>query len=356
MKRMLGAGASMLLLLGLAVPAGAQEPVEVPGEVVVVPLATPSPIVLDGDLGDWATLPAIVTNDGPVPSADPANSGQLRWQVAADLSTFYFAATITDDNIVAGRNGDDYWNEDSIELYLDVSGDDTLTTYGDGVAQITFSAVDRGNTDPQQLSLSGSRAPDFAVSGFVFATTAGWGVEMAIDLTDKVVPANGESIGFQVQANGSSGGDRDLKISWSNADINDDSFQDPSVFGRAVFVDESAASVSEDSVDTANEAESIDSASTDGAAKAAEDPVEEATVEAPAAVEQDVEANSDEPESSRSLLYAAVFSAASILIGGLWFERRRKKSEAASAAAAVGVDEEENVDDLIASILDENDT
>jgi len=244
----------MFLLVGLAAPAGAQEAVEVPGEVVVVPLATPSPIVLDGDLGDWATLGAIVTNDGPVPSADPANSGQLRWQVAADASTFYFAATITDDNIVAGRNGDDYWNEDSIELYLDVSGDDTLRTYGDGVAQITFSAVDRGNTDPQQLSLSGNGEPDFTVSGFVFATTAGWGVEMAIDLTDKVVPANGES-----------------------------------------------------------------------------------------------------PESSRSLLYAAAFSAVSILIGGLWFERRRKKSEAASAAA-VGVDEEENVDDLIASILDENET
>ena len=316
----------------------------------MVPLATPSPIVLDGDLGDWATLGAIVTNDGPVPSADPANSGQLRWQVAADASTFYFAATITDDNIVAGRNGDDYWNEDSIELYLDVSGDDTLRTYGDGVAQITFSAVDRGNTDPQQLSLSGNGEPDFTVSGFVFATTAGWGVEMAIDLTDKVVPANGESIGFQVQANGSSGGDRDLKISWSNADTNDDSFHDPSVFGRAIFVDESVASPIEDQVGASNDGASTNSSDGDSIDAPVTD--DSTTESVPLA---DTEANNNDPESSRSLLYAAAFSAVSILIGGLWFERRRKKSEAASAAA-VGVDEEENVDDLIASILDENET
>ena len=347
MKRRIGGVATALMLIGLAVPVSAQEPVEVPGEVVVVPLATDSPIVLDGDLGDWATLPAIVTNDGPMPSLDPANSGQMRWQVAADASTFYFAATITDDNIVAGRNGDDYWNEDSIELYLDVSGDDTLRSYGEGVGQITFSAVDRGNTDPEQLSLSGSGAPDFDVRGFVFATTAGWGVEMAIDMTEKVVPTSGESIGFQVQANGSSGGDRDVKLSWSAADTDDTSFQDPSVFGRAVFFDPSMTSVVEDAepvIDGVVEQDPVDSVVADEA------PVDVVPAEVV------TEANDDEPKPGRTLLYAAIFSAASILIGGLWFERRRKKSEAASAAAAAAArtdDDEDDVDDLIASILDD---
>ena len=347
MKRRIGAVACAFMLVGLAVPAQAQEPIDVPGEVVVVPLAAESPIELDGDLGDWATLPAIVTNDGPMPSLDPANSGQMRWQVAADATTFYFAATITDDNIVAGRNGDDYWNEDSIELYLDLSGDDTLRSYGDGVGQITFSAVDRGNTDPEQLSLSGSGAPDFDVRGFVFATTAGWGVEMAIDMTDKVVPTSGESIGFQVQANGSSGGDRDLKLSWSLADTDDTSYQDPSVFGRAVFFDPGAAAIVDETepvIDDEAEVASEESLDVAIAEQGSVDPVPAEVV---------TESNDDEPKPGRTLLYAAIFSAASILVGGLWFERRRKKSEAAAAATAAEVDDQEDVDDLIASILDD---
>ena len=348
MKRRFGGAVLTLMLIGQAVPVNAQEPVDVPGEVVVVPLVAESSIVLDGDLGDWATLPAIVTNDGPMPSLEPANSGQMRWQVAADVTTFYFAATITDDNIVAGRNGDDYWNEDSIELYLDVSGDDTLRSYGEGVGQITFSAVDRGNTDPEQLSLSGSGAPDFDVRGFVFATTAGWGVEMAIDMTDKIVPMTGESIGFQVQANGSSGGDRDLKLSWSLADTDDTSFQDPSVFGRAVFFDPNVAAIVEGAEPVIDDmVEDVGEESVDVAIG------EDASVD-PVPAEVVTEANNDEP--GRSLLYAAIFSAASILVGGLWFERRRKKSEAASTAAAAAArtdDHEDDVDDLIASILDD---
>ena len=42
----------------------------------------------------------------------------------------------------------------------------------------------------------------------------------------------------------------------------------------------------------------------------------------------------DEPDESRALLIAAVVSAASILVGGLWFERRRKAWEAKSTTAS----------------------
>ena len=352
MNRIFGGVASLALLLAMTAPAAAQAPPEVDGELVHVPLIPTgelaSGIVLDGDLGDWATLPAIVTNDGPVPSTDPANSGQMRWQVAADSSTLFFAATITDDNIVAGQHGDDYWNEDSIELYLNVSGDLLATTSGDGIGQITISPVDRGNTDPTQLTVSGSGAPQFGVTGFVFATTAGWGLEIAVDLGSKLDLVDQAEFGLQVQANGSSGGDRDLKLSWSNADVDDVSFQDPSVFGRAVLLLDPAVLPAETVEET--EAAVVD---TDTEAVAATD--DAAVVETIA----QPDAADNEPKESRTLLIAAIFSAASILVGGSWFEHRRKKSEAASSQLKLGdalaESAEENLEDrdaLIASILD----
>ena len=81
--------------------------------------------------------------------------------------------------------------------------------------------------------------------GFVFATADGWGLEIEMPLAGLVDPAEGVTFGVQVQANGSSGGDRDTKLSWSLADVGDTSFTDPSVFGTGVFsaVDAGATAV-----------------------------------------------------------------------------------------------------------------
>lgn len=339
-----------LLMLLAAPAAGAQALESVDGEVVVVPVLDAGSIAIDGDLGDWATLPAFVTTDGPLPSADPATTGQLRWQVAASEQVLYVAATITDENIVAGRNGDNYWNEDSIEIYLNF-GDLAATSYGDGIGQITVSAVDRGNSDPEALSLSGSGAPQFPTSGFVFATTAGWGFEVAINLDGITQIADGAEFGIQMQANGSSGGDRDLKISWSNADVSDTSYQDPSVFGKGVFLGGPAIDVVAEPNEEPAEAEVADTV------------VDAATETVGEVVETDAAADT-EPEGDQTLLIAAVVSAASILIGGLWFERRRKKSEATLAAAAAEKDADSNrdgddlstedFDSMVNSILDDD--
>jgi len=341
MKRFLGIAVLVMATIGSMLPLAAQEPASVPGEIVVVPVVGGSEIVIDGDLGDWATLPATLTSDGPQPSADPANSGQMRWQLAADQNALYFSATITDDNIVAGEHGDDYWNEDSIELYLNFSGDASATTYGPDIGQITFSPVDRGQTDPTQLTISGNGAPLFDVNGLVFATTAGWGVEAAITLEGTPVEViDGAGFGVQVQANGSSGGDRDLKISWSVADVADTSFQDPSVFGRALLFDDSVTppGVTDE---TSVEDSVLDSVATELQAEAITGELDLPVTE-----------EDDEPNPSRALFFAAILSAVSILVGGLWFERRRKKSEELAAAS---ITDEESVDSLIASILESED-
>ncbi len=47
--------------------------------------------------------------------------------------------------------------------------------------------------------------------------------------------AHGREIGFQAQINGATTQDRDVKLIWSKADTTDLSWQDPRLFGRAIF-------------------------------------------------------------------------------------------------------------------------
>lgn len=350
--------ASFFLLLAVlamaASPVAAQERPELPsGESTWVSIV--DSIVVDGDLSDWANVASIVTSTGPTPAADPANTGSVTWQVAAVGQTLVFSATVVDSTIVAGQHGDDYWNEDSLELYVNFSGVLDATSYGSGIAQITFSPVDIGNTDPTSLTISGNNASEVNVSGFVFATADGWGVEAAVDLDGLAVPVDGGEFGLQLQANGSSGGDRDTKLSWSLADVNDQSFSDPSVFGRGIFADEtSGAAIDEPSTDTSTET------AAPAPGDAAVDAVDPATDEAldDFAPEPEVDESVTPPVApdeakSRTLLIAAVLAAASIMAGGFWFEHRRKADEerraaavrqAAEAQLALGPPELENVE------------
>lgn len=214
-----------------------QVPGPIEGEAIYVPWTASGDmgIDIDGNLADWAGVPAIVTTDGPMPSEDPATTGELAWSVIAEGSRLYVSATITDASIIAGQHEDGYWNEDSIEVYLNATDDLDSSSYGPGIAQVRFSAIDIDNTDPTALTLSGTNVDTFDVEGLVFATPDGWGVEAVIDFSEWTAPEHGRSLGFQMHANGASTLDRDLKLIWSSADSEDVSFENPSVFGTAVI-------------------------------------------------------------------------------------------------------------------------
>jgi hypothetical protein len=344
---------SLVCILGgwfaaVAQPAGADVPEGEPGESIFVPLSNASGIVIDGDLFDWSGVPLVVTTDGPT----PADTGEVKWQVAADGQELYFAATIADSSIVAGEHGDNYWNEDSIEFYVNFSADQNATTYGPGIAQITVSPVDIGNDDPDSLTISGNNAASMNVSGFVFPTADGWGVEVALNLSGLTAPAHREGFGVQIQVNGSNGGDRETKLSWSTADVNDTSFQDPSVFGTAIFFDELVEPVPAQTEDQSEIVPDTD------VPPAADDETDEAvaSVSEDTGLKKEVVTGDDETaevaattgaesetSGNRSLLIAAIISVASIMIGGLWFEHRRKLSE---SRLAVGPGPDHPQDDL----------
>ena len=224
-----------LLLLSISViPITAQEPLappEIVGEVVYIPF--PVEITLDGSLDDWATVPAITVDRGNAISPDPTQNASFDFSVAADTENVYITLWTEDSNIITGQHATDFWNEDSFEFYLNLSGDRYASAYSEGIFQININPGDIGNSDPTAINVTGTNSAASSVQAFVFATETGWGIEAAVPLT--MTPEHGLEIGFQAQMNGATQQDRNVKLIWSLADTNDNSWNNPSLFGSGLF-------------------------------------------------------------------------------------------------------------------------
>ncbi len=206
-------------------------PSEVQGVAMYIPF--PVKVVLDGKLNDWAGVPMTTVDRGVAVSSDPAEDGPLTVALASDGTSLFVLMLSPDKNIISGQHGADYWNEDSMEFYVNQSGELTTQTYGDGIYQVNLKPLDIGKTDLAGLTITGVNADKVAVKGIVFKTANGWGFEASVPLTK--APKHGSIIGIQFQANGASTKDRDVKLIWSLADTSDKSYQDPSLFGQGIF-------------------------------------------------------------------------------------------------------------------------
>lgn len=193
----------------------------------------PVNITVDGNFEDWAGVPQVTLPQGHIPgSTDPA----VAFSVAADNDNLYFFANVIDDNIISGEHGDSYWNEDSVEFYLNATGDLTLTAYQDAVTQITIPAINI--TNPESAIIAGINSANLNAQLEAIQTGTGWAIEMSVPLNNDVwsiVPAQDAVLGFQMHLNGASSGSRDTKLIWSLADTSDTSYQNPSVFGQLTF-------------------------------------------------------------------------------------------------------------------------
>ena len=227
-----------LILLSLVALSGvvAQDmlaPPAIPGAAVYIPF--PVEITLDGDLSDWAGIPAVTVETGPTLSGDPAENGSFTFAVAADTANLYITMTMPDAHIITGQHGTNFWNEDSLEFFLNLSGDLNASAYSEGIFQINLNPGDIGLSDPAAITVTGTNGASAGATATVFATEDGWGFEAAVPLSPWLTPVHGLEIGFQTQANGASVEDRDVKLIWSAADTADTSWSDPRVFGRALF-------------------------------------------------------------------------------------------------------------------------
>ncbi len=216
----------------IAAQGGSLAPAGDPGQTYYAPF--PVSVTLDGDLSEWADVPMVTVSgtadeDGNVPG--------FTFAAAADDTYLYFMADVADANIISGQHGTDYWNEDSVEFYINATGNLLLHTYQDGVAQITVPAMNM-DLPVDQRALGGVRVETTGAQSAVARTDTGWAAEVAVPLVNDVwtiTPEHGGVLGFQAHLNGASTANRDTKLIWSVYDTSDRSYLDPSLFGQLIF-------------------------------------------------------------------------------------------------------------------------
>ena len=199
--------------------------------------AFPVNITLDGDFSDWKNVPEATVATGPVMPEAADAKGVMKFASVADSNNLYFRVDVTDAHIIAGQHGINYFNEDSVEIYINATGNLGLTGYQKGVVQLTIPAVNIG-VPLSQTILYGKDWESTGAQAIVVKTDTGYAMEVSMPLQNalwSITPAQDSVIGFQIQVNGASTKDRDLKLSWSKADTTDQSYLNPSVFGQLVF-------------------------------------------------------------------------------------------------------------------------
>ena len=223
---------SCMMMAVQAQDKGTIAPDQIPGAVVYIPY--PVTISPDGKTGDWKGVPASRFTQGYPASPDKAQNQYVDFWLAADADNIYIRAESADGNIVSGKHGANYWNEDSIDFYFNFTKKLMAQSYTSGIFQV--------NVSPQYIGkkitaadVTGVSSSSSKVTGFVYKTAAGWGFEAAVPYSPYFKAEHGTTIGFQIQANGATALDRDSKLIWGNSDTSDASYRDPSLFGRAVF-------------------------------------------------------------------------------------------------------------------------
>ncbi len=211
-------------------------PDSVPGVAYYAPF--PVTIKLDGEIDDWKNIVRVTVDNGPQLPAN--NDTKLTYAVAADAANLYFLADVQDSKLVYGTHDPQsgWYQEDSVEFYINATGDLKLTGYKKGVAQIGILAANI--THPDKPIIGGANSADSKVSVFAVKTDKGYRFEASVPLvTDAwtITPKPGNVLGFQVHLNGSSDKDRDTKLIWSVYDTQDKSYSNPSVFGQLIFWD-----------------------------------------------------------------------------------------------------------------------
>ncbi len=206
------------------------------GETYYAPF--PVGIELDGEFEDWDGVPLVYLERGV---GGPA----VNFAAAADDEFLYLYGDVIDNNIISGEHAENYWNEDSLEFYLNGTDDLSLRSYTDGVVQITIPALNR-NLPPEEAVIAGVRGASAEAKIFAVTTEKGWAVEVAVPLKSsiwEITPEHEGVMGLQVHLNAASELNRDSKLIWSVFDTGDQSYQNPSLFGKLIFYEAAAQPV-----------------------------------------------------------------------------------------------------------------
>jgi hypothetical protein len=198
----------------------------------------PVALTLDGNFDDWENIPTVTLSEYPKPSPVEGENGPVTFALAADETNLYIYAAVTDKTVLAGTKDTEYWREDSIEFYLNATGDLAITQYQPGVSQMTITPLNIGRS-PDETLVGGIQGSDAGAKAFVVKTENGYALELSVPLINDVwniTPQHGTTLGFEVQLNGSSGDTQDAQLNWIyRATDTGHPSNNPSLFGQLVF-------------------------------------------------------------------------------------------------------------------------
>lgn len=185
-------------------------------------------VVIDGmpeaiwNTASWETIGR--ENQGVISSPEDL---QGWFKVKADLTNLYFLV-IAEDDVFHSDHEVNVWNEDGVEIFIDV-GNDKMTSYGQDDFQFLIRYDDAEVYEPNHDAISGTQ---------VAQTTLGDSIiyEIAIPLaTIQLNPSDivdGLLMGFDIHLNDDDNhGARDGKLAWYAR--TDQSSRNPAYFGIA---------------------------------------------------------------------------------------------------------------------------
>ena len=223
----------LVFVLSLAIRAPAQD-------VLIRNPDTAMPVI-DGVMDEvwlFSSEQTIGTNTaGTAPISPEDCSG--KWRALWNSDSLYVLVLVTDDtlnNDSEPGGGDNKWNDDSVEIYIDGDNSKGTSASADPDAhQYTFrwnneeletpSAIHHG--DPSRVGVE--YAVDTTDDGYLLEVKLPWMSIMSR------APTPNQLVGIDVWINDDDdGGDRDSQISWYSTDGN--GWQDPSVWGVGALV------------------------------------------------------------------------------------------------------------------------
>jgi hypothetical protein len=214
-------------------------------------MKTPKSPVIDGTAEDlWSDARQYkLTNVLFSPLSSP-NDLAANFKAMWDEDNLYVLIDVTDDKLVNDSSSDEWWFDDSAEVYIDADNSKS-NQYDDDDAQYHF---DWDKTNPT-MGVHNQHGRTENVEFAMVTTDKGYRTEIKFPwktLGVKLGP--GSSIGLDIQVNDDDdGGQRDTKLAWH--DSHDVAWDNPQAFGNAELAgligwwkfDESKGNIAKDS-------------------------------------------------------------------------------------------------------------
>ncbi len=197
---------------------------QTPTPMVLTALCSEPNLTIDGALNDpcWST--GTWTSVTRVVEGTQSAGTSARFKVRYNSYALTVGVEVTDPNLY-NDSGTTWYNDDSVELYIDANNDKT-TTYGTDDYQFSI-RYNEGVLREKNNKLGGASAGTVNISG-------GYTVEFNIPWSDLgLAPSQGLKIGFDVGVNfDQNGGAREFVLMYNGTNNN---WQDTSAFGEVTL-------------------------------------------------------------------------------------------------------------------------